>query len=725
MPQVSQHNTEEVQKFWRHLLGGEPGLLHIFTGKREGDRLNDSKSNNFAYPKSAKAAAEYALTKSAEGREVYFCAHLLTRPRRIKENAAPVLASWGDLDGAEVPNGKLKPTAVIESSPGKFHCYWRLSDSIPPETAEDLNKRLAHKIGADPSGFDLTQLLRVPGTVNHKYAGQPPVKIIDLEDTRSYTAAELDERLPRIEEPKAAAGDHPERGEEPPVMLDPQALRVWRGEDLKLKESGDVDRSASLMRIARAVYDAGATKGTIVAALAERDKALGWRKYTDNRDGGQREYERIFEKLSEEGRNRRVRLISGEREDVKPEGPPELDDAALRGIFGHIVEAVDPHTEGDPVAVLGSAIVAFGNAMARGPYVQIGATKHRVNLFCGIVGDTAKGRKGSTWDPVENIMHAADKRWTEDKILSGLSSGEGLINEVRDPVQARNKDGEMKTVDMGVKDKRILIQEGELSQALKVMKREGNTLSPVLRNAWDGKNLRTMVKHSPLKATEPHVSFLGHITTDELVRHLTETEMANGLANRILWLLVRRSKSLPFGGEWHSVNVLPLARKIAGALEFGNRDLRMTWADDARPLWCEAYEMLTEERAGMFGAVTARAEAQTLRLAMIYALADCSQEIRQTHVESALAVWDYAEESARRIFGDLIGDPDADKLLKALEEAESGSMTRNEVRELFGRNKSAEEIDRIRTILLKEGRIQVSRAREGEGKKPTERWYAA
>ena len=52
-------------------------------------------------------------------------------------------------------------------------------------------------------------------------------------------------------------------------------------------------------------------------------------------------------------------------------------------------------------------------------------------------------------------------------------------------------------------------------------------------------------------------------------------------------------------------------------------------------------------------------------------------------------------------------------------------MTRNEVRELFGRNKGAEELDRIRTVLLKEGRIRVTRSREGEGKKPTERWYAA
>ncbi len=500
-----------------------------------------------------------------------------------------------------------------------------------------------------------------------------------------------------------------------------------RGERPKPKKdgSGEIDKSATLMKIGRVLFDAGANKSVIVSALAERDRTLGYNKYSGNRDGGRREYERIFDKLKDSGRNPRISIIFGKRkEDPEPQ-LLEMEEAAYRGLFGRIVEAVEPHTEGDPVAVLAGAIVALGNAIGRGPYVEIGATKHRVNLFCGIVGETAKGRKGSTWDPIENVMHAADSFWAKNRILSGLSSGEGLISEVRDPVEVPDKNGEMKTVDPGVSDKRLLVMEGELSQALKVMKREGNTLSPVLRNAWDGKSLRTMVKHSPHRGTDPHISILGHITHDELVRHLTETEMANGLANRVLWLCVKRSKSLPFGGNWHTVDLAPLSREIVSVLEYANRSVRMTWAEDAKPLWCEAYELLTEDRAGMFGAVTARAEAQTLRLAMLYALADLSPEIHHEHVESALAVWQYAEESARHIFGDLIGDPDADKLLAALRAAEDGSMTRNEIRELFGRNKSAEELDRIRAVLLKERRIRVIKRHEGEGKKPTERWYAA
>jgi hypothetical protein len=416
-------------------------------------------------------------------------------------------------------------------------------------------------------------------------------------------------------------------------------------------------------------------------------------------------------------------VVSGGRKE-RERSWPTMEEEAYRGIFGHIVELTEEHTEGDPVALLASAFTAFGSSVGRGPYMQIGATRHHPNLFCGIVGDTAKGRKGSTWDPVENIMHASDRRWTEHRIQSGLSSGEGLISEVRDRIETPDKDGKMKVVDAGVTDKRLLVQEGELSQALKVMKREGNTLSPVLRNAWDGKTLKTMVKHSPLRATNPHVCILGHITTGELVKHLTETEMANGLANRFVWMLVKRSKRLPFGGEWHTVNLRPISRAIVGALEFATGEHRMGWADNARPLWVEAYDALTEDRPGMFGAVTARAEAQTLRLAMLYALADCSYEIRRTHVESALAVWEYAEESARYIFGDTIGDAEADKVLEELKAREEG-MTRTEIRDLFGRNRSGEELDRIMEVLAEAGRIRVTRHRENGSKKPVERWHAA
>jgi len=725
--------TEDVERFWRHLFDGERGLLQVWTGVRCEDDPSKFdqqkiKLGNFNYPSAANSAAQWALKKAEEpGREVHFCAHLLIGPERRKENAADVRALWGELDGVDVPNGKLKPTALIESSPGRYHCYWALADAIPAKTAENLNARLAHAIGADPSGFDLTQLLRVPLTSNNKYEDTPPVRLEYLDGSRTYVTGELDRALPQLEPDEAPDEDIYELVDEPPVVLSPKDLEVWRGVDPKYKDDspGEIDTSATLLKIGRALYDAGANRSVVVEALKERDVALGYDKYTDRRDADKR-YGEIFDKLKETGRNTYIRLGAGgggsPANQVRLE-TPTMEDAAFQGLFGRIVDMVDPHTEGARVAVLGSALTYFGNAIGREPYMMVGATSHHANLYCALVGRTAKGRKGSASDPVGDILEAAAPEWHTNRVASGLSSGEGLIQEVRDPVQGVDKDGEPKTLDPGVDDKRLLIVEGELSQALKVMRREGNTLSPVLRNGWDGKTLRAMTKQSPLKATRPHLSILGHVTEAELVRHLTETEMANGLANRFLWLQVKRSKSLPFGGEWFSVDKSRIALDLQSVLELGKHEVRMQWHEDARPLWEEAYEYLSEEHPGMFGAIIARAEAQTLRLAMIYALAAGELRIKRTHVESALAVWRYAEQSARNIFGDALGDPDADRVLAALRSEPEG-LSRTDVSGLFGRNRSSTDLDRIAQVLLSAGRLQMTREAIEGSKKKVEWWRA-
>jgi hypothetical protein len=227
-----------------------------------------------------------------------------------------------------------------------------------------------------------------------------------------------------------------------------------------------------------------------------------WRGKGDtHRSYAAKTIERAIDRTEETYREAGIKVGSGKVTAPEPTLAPDpvMDGAAYSGVFGEAVALIEPHVESDPAALLLSTITAFGNALGRGPYIQVGADKHRGNLYTALVGDTAKARKGMSWKPVRDVMHTTDKAWTEGR----LSSGEGLIAEVRDAVERRNGDGEMKTIDPGVKDKRLLIMEGELSQALKVMKREGNTLSPIMRNAWDGETLKTMVKHSPLRATDP------------------------------------------------------------------------------------------------------------------------------------------------------------------------------------------------------------------------------
>jgi hypothetical protein len=241
-----------------------------------------------------------------------------------------------------------------------------------------------------------------------------------------------------------------------------------------------------------------------------------------------------------------------------PPWPKPLAEEALHGLAGAIVRAIDPVTEADPAAVLVQLLVAVGNAAGRGPHFQVEGSRHGLNLYAVLVGDTSKARKGTSWGRVLDLMRAADPEWAAGCVVHGLSSGEGLIWEVRDPIHKSEPVKDPKTkeitsyqdviVDQGVEDKRRLVIESELASTLRVMGRDGNTLSPVLREGWDSGNLRALTKNSPAVATAAHISAIGHITAAELTRYLDRTEVANGLGNRFLWVCSRRSKVLPEGG---------------------------------------------------------------------------------------------------------------------------------------------------------------------------------
>ena len=401
---------------------------------------------------------------------------------------------------------------------------------------------------------------------------------------------------------------------------------------------------------------------------------------------------------------------------------PVLADEARYGLVGLILEAVDPHTEADSVAVLANLLAAFGNAIGRGAFVRVGADLHYLKLFAGLVGETSKGRKGTSWGPVRDLMLAVDSEWTQERVLGGLSSGEGLIFAVRDRMVGEDNDGSEVVKDEGVRDERLFVLEPELASVLKVMAREGNTLSPIIRQAWDDGRLQVMTRNNPMKATDAHVSIVAHITRAELVRHLTETEAANGFANRFLWLMVRRSKQLPFGSEWHKVDTTMLVKRLEEALEFGKSPVEISWGKTARAIWPEIYGPLSEGKPGLFGAVIGRAEAQVVRLAALYAVLDLSDDIEREHLMAALALWEYAEASARYVFGDATGDPVADQIMEALTAAGAEGMTRTEISNLFGRNRSTERIGRALFMLLNAGRVR--REQEETGGRKAERWYA-
>jgi hypothetical protein len=123
----------------------------------------------------------------------------------------------------------------------------------------------------------------------------------------------------------------------------------------------------------------------------------------------------------------------------------------------------------------------------------------------------------------------------------------------------------------------------------------------------------------------------------------------------------------------------------------------------------------------MLGAMTARAEAQVLRLSCLYALADNTPIVGLPHLRAALELWRYCFESSAWLFGDRLGDPVADLILSELRRLWPESSTRTEISQLFNRHKPTTEIARALAMLLDYKLATVDQDRSGDGR-PTERW---
>ncbi len=171
--------------------------------------------------------------------------------------------------------------------------------------------------------------------------------------------------------------------------------------------------------------------------------------------------------------------------------PKPLDSAAFHGVAGELVRRLDPHTEADPAAILFQTLTAFGNLIGRTAHFLVEEDRHYGNLNIVLVGKTAKARKGTSWTRVLRVFKEIDPAWQTG---SGLSTGEGLIWAVRDPL------GE----ERGVDDKRLLVMEPEFARLLQSARRKENTLSPIIRQAWDTGDLRIINKNSPVIATGAH-----------------------------------------------------------------------------------------------------------------------------------------------------------------------------------------------------------------------------
>ena len=390
----------------------------------------------------------------------------------------------------------------------------------------------------------------------------------------------------------------------------------------------------------------------------------------------------------------------------RPAANANLGQAALHGLAGLAVRTIAPHTEAHPASILLQLLAVFGNLVGRGPHCMVDATRHSLNLYVVLVGDSSKARKGTSWNQVARLFAEVDQTWFSTRVTSARLTANGLVSALRDQQSPT--------------DRRLLVLSEEFSSVLHTLKCGNGHLSAMLRCAWDSGDLSTPDMQQYLRATGTHISLVAHITQRELAEHLRRTEAHNGFANRCLWTWVHRCSCIPDGGSLSAGDLAPIARELRHALDWATAAPEILFRRDAaaRDLWHDCYPVLSQLRSGMRGAATSRAEAQVLRLSAIYAALDSTSVITLPYLQAALAVWDYCYASASLLFGMSTGDPIADRIREAIEA--SGQLSKSQIMRLFHGHVESDRIEAALETLVTSGALNPRS--QPTGGRPSTHW---
>ena len=377
-----------------------------------------------------------------------------------------------------------------------------------------------------------------------------------------------------------------------------------------LRAGYDADRVRRIVKaVAVATHDEETARGELIVDGTDRkiqssSRATGWPTLASLLNSGAEVIGRVRDWL---GLIDRPLAIINTLTPPPRKWPDPPSPEVYYGLTGKVVRMIDPVSEADPFAIGLQFLTCFGNVIGRAAKFAVEADVHCGNLYDVFVGRSAKARKGTSFGHVRRLFSDADVDWANKRVLSGMSSGEGLIWAVRDRIVRRDRvkgrtgppQYEDVEADPGVSDKRLMVYEPEFAQVLRVIERTGNTLSPTLRAAWDTDSLNSLVKNSPARATGAHISLVGHITEDELRKYLPGIETGNGFGNRFCWACIARSKVLPEPGQIDQAVYVECREQLKSAIAFARQCGPVTRDPAAQEFSRAIYPLLSEGRPGL------------------------------------------------------------------------------------------------------------------------------
>ena len=335
---------------------------------------------------------------------------------------------------------------------------------------------------------------------------------------------------------------------------------------------------------------------------------------------------------------------------------PQLPPIALHSTLGRMAEAACSNSEAVPASVAIHILARFAATLGRTAYIEIGDHKRHLRMFSLIVGPTAKGRKGTSSEMPNKLFeiiyvnYLTRAKFLPLEKLTALSTGEGLIQKVRDPFSWTTGDKEHN--DPGVIDKRLLCDISEFAGVLAQGRREGATLSTVLRDAFDGVDLTTPSATAFRRASNTHICVVGSVPETEIVKSLNDIEKTNGFANRFPMFYSARPKIVPLPKPTDHMLMEQFAKHVADAIWKASKVGLVDMDDDAQSLWKTSLYAQIEDKTypDLIGSLLGRRSLHTMIFAALIALFDHKCKISVDHLLAADAWMEYWEQTVLFVF---------------------------------------------------------------------------
>jgi hypothetical protein len=517
------------------ILGEEAtdtGYLGLAARSMRTNTKHPWKQTSVRYPDDLDYVNEFCR-QHVRTHHLYFCPTLLSNEKRVKENVQTARVLWADLDECPPESLLVKPSVVIETSPQRYHAYWRLQGLEAALDVQRINKRIAYyhkEEGCDTSGWDLTQLLRIPGSNNQKGTDIHSVRmhtadnnaVYSLEDFDAYPALAAETFTPKPMPAQVKTGTAGTPAEAPitgPAILKsyesrlpPQAFTLFEKAPLAQR------RSHNLWALQQLLFAAGLSEEEVFVVVKE----AACNKFAHSDELTWKEVQRASAYFRGELLTTEEQLKHEERDLVLPMNDllsdEELRDAAnRRTLVEDYIDWAKSTGDAAPEYHEAAAFIILSTLMASSVKLPTSFGVIKPNLWIMITGTTTLSRKSTSMDLAVDLLQDVDS----DYMLATDGSIEGLMTSLSTrPGRAS------------------LFHRDEFSGMLEQMSKRDYYagMLEVLTKLYDGKMQKRLLRRETIEVRNPcFILFAGGIK-DRILGLITPEHIDSGFIPRFCFV---------------------------------------------------------------------------------------------------------------------------------------------------------------------------------------------